>query len=88
MSAHIKECFLLETQMYALEVELASRDGRRYVNYDNWTLLDSLRSSVLHSQALLERRMLFLAPEAQAALAEYAQQFSSVENGCVDIDEV
>ena len=87
-AADMKERFLLETQMRALEAELASSDGGRYVHYEDWNLLDSLRSNVLRNDAALTHRISLLAPDAQAALAEYAQRISIVENGSVDIDEI
>ena len=80
LSAHIKECFLLETQIRVLEQEMNSRAAGVYVHYEDWTLLDALRTSVSHNEALLHRRLSLLPADAQEALAAYAQQLATEEN--------
>ena len=80
LSAQIKECFLLETQIRVLEQEMNSRAAGVYVHYEDWTLLDALRTSVSHNEALLHRRLSLLPADAQDALAAYAQQLATEEN--------
>ena len=98
MAADISQYLSMHTRLIQLEEALKSKEGGRYINYEEWEYVESLRSSHSQNTSLLRQRIAALNADAREALAAYAKgqcyQLADVLNepttldSTTDLDEI
>ena len=98
MAAAISEYLRLHVLLIQLEGALKSKEGGRYINYEEWAYVESLRSTHSQNTAMLRQRIAALDADARDALAKYAKgqcyQLADILNkpttvdSTTDLDEI